>query len=83
MCQFYMHQLPIEMLIDFKRLLYLFKLEAKDCFLISHVFKFSSKKYIEALLSNYDVAIGPVNNRLSKTALLRIFWNKFAVILNV
>ena len=52
-----MHQLTIEMLIDSKRLLYLLKLEAKDSFLISHVFKFSSKKYIETLLSKCDVAM--------------------------
>ena len=81
LCQYYMNQLPIEMLIDSKRLLYLFKLEDKGCFLISHVFEFSSKKYIEALLSKYDVAI--VNNHVSKTALLKILWNKFSIILNV
>ena len=64
-----------------KRLLCLFKIEAKDCFLISHVLKCSSKKYIEALLRKYDVAI--VNNHLTKTVLLKIFWNKFSIILTV
>ena len=46
-CQFYTNQLPIEMLIDSKRLWYLLKLENSDCFLLSHMFEISTEEYIE------------------------------------
>ena len=81
-CQFYTNQLPIEMLIDSKRLWYLLKLENSDCFLLSHLFEISTKEYIENLLNKYNIML--VNTRkLSKPALTNSIWNKFRVELNL
>ena len=81
-CQFYTNQLPIEMLIDSKRLWYLLKLENSDCFLLSHIFEISTTEYIENLLNKYNIPL--VNTRkLSKPALMKSIWNKFRVELNL
>ena len=81
-CQFYTNQLPIEMLIDSKRLWYLLKLQNSDCFLLSHIFEISTTEYIENLLNKYNISL--VNTRkLSKPALMKSIWNKFRVELNL
>ena len=82
-CQFYMNQLPVELLIDSKRLWYLLKLEKTCCPLMSHVFGISSIKYIETLLVKYEIIGSSANNRrLSKAALMKSIWNKFGTLLN-
>ena len=78
MCQFYTNQLPVEMLVDSKRLWYLMKLQNSDCSLLSHVFEISSRSYIEALIRKYE--INSVNSRkLTKPAIMKNIWNKFCI----
>ena len=73
-CQFYMNQLPVELLIDSKRLWYLMKLEKTGCPLMSHVFGISSIKYIETLLVKYEIIGSSANDRrLSKAALMKSY----------
>ena len=82
MCQFYTNQLPVEMLIDSKRLWYLMKLQKSDCSLLSHVFEISSRAYVEGLVNKYEINL--VNHRkLTKRTIMKNIWNKFGMTLNL
>ena len=82
-CQFYMNQLPIELLIDSRRLWYLLKLGKTCCRVMSHVFGILSIKYIETLLVKYETIGSSANNhRLSKAALMTSIWSRFSTLLN-
>ena len=80
-CQFYMQQLPVEIQLDFKRISYLRKLAATDCMLLSHIFECCSKSNLENLYDKYEIVSS--NNSISRGALLRCCWLKFARFLNI
>ena len=82
-CQFYMNQLPVELLIDSKRFWYLLKLENTQCPLMSHVFGISSIKYIETLWKKYEIiGFSVETHKLSKAAMMKNIWKKFDTLLS-
>ena len=80
-CQFYMQQLPVELQLDFRRMCYLRKLACTNCSLLTHIFECCSKANLEYLYGKYDIV--SVDNNISRNALLRCCWSKFASSLNI
>ena len=80
-CQFYMQQLPVDFELDFRRMCYLRKLACTNCSLVTHIFECCSKANLEYLYGKYDIV--SVDNNISRNALLRCCWSKFASSLNI
>ena len=80
-CQFYMQQLPVELQLDFRRMCYLRKLACTNCSLLTHIFECCSKANLEYLYEKYDIV--SVDNNISRNALLRCCWSKFASFFNI
>ena len=72
-CQFYMHQLPMDMLLDQRKIMYFNKLENSDCCLLNHVFYVKSCPERLVLLKKYNILD---NKIISKGLLQNIMWSK-------
>ena len=58
LCQYYMYQLPVEMLIDLRKLLFWQKIRNSDCDLLRHFFGYCSAGLFDTLCNKYNL----VNN---------------------
>ena len=54
-CKYYMNQLPIEMLLDHKRLMYFQKISNSDCSLLNHAFNQLSYFSLLDFCSQYKI----------------------------
>ena len=79
-CKYYMHQLPIEMLLDHKRLLYFQKMSNSDCFLLNHVFNHLSYFSLLNLCSKYKIEAA---RKFSSFAVRKLMMNKLFTELSV
>ena len=55
LCQYYMYQLPVEMLIDLRKLLFWQKIRNSDCELLRHFFGYCSASSFDTLCINYNL----------------------------
>ena len=78
-CKYYMNQLPIEMLLEHKRLMYLQKMSNSDCFLLSHFFNQLSYISLLDLCSKYKINAA---RKFSSYAVRKLMMNKLFTDLN-
>ena len=71
-CQFYSHQLPIEMLCDLHKLVYFNKLSQTKCNLLTHVFNICAVKQRLNLHEKYAF----FGKYLNRNAWLKIMFDK-------
>ena len=79
-CKYYMNQLPIEMLLDHKRLMYLQKISNSDCFVLNHVFYQLSYLPLLDLCSKYRIEAA---RKFSSFAVRKLMMNKLFTEFNV
>ena len=75
-----MNQLPLEMLLDHKRLMYLQKVSNSDCFLLNHIFNHLSYLSLLDLCSEYEMDAA---GKFSSFAVRGLMMNKLFIKLNV
>ena len=79
-CKYYMNQLPIEMLLDHKRLMYLQKISNSDCFVLNHVFYQLSYLPLLDLCSKYRIDAA---RKFSSFAVRKLMMDKLFTEFNV
>ena len=79
-CKYYMSQLPLKMLLDHKRLMYLQKMSNSDCFLLNHVFNQLSYFSLLDLCSKYKIDAA---RKFSSFAVRKLMMDKLFTELNV
>ena len=63
LCQYYMYQLPVKMLIDMRKLLFCQNIRNSDCELFGHFFGYCSAEYFDTLSNKYDLVSNRKLNR--------------------
>jgi hypothetical protein len=71
-CQYYMHMLPIEFLLDARKLKYYRKMSKSDCYVMQHLYVNS----VSILMNNLFRTYGVTEN-ISHNKFLHILWSRF------
>ena len=75
-CQYYMYQLPVEMLIDMRKRLFWQKIRNSDCDLLRHFFGYCSADLFDTLGIKYNLVINRNLNRY------KIVGNMYEIVLS-
>jgi hypothetical protein len=71
-CMFYMHQLPIDLLIDARKVKFFNKMSKSDCYLMKHLFSVSARAQMLHIYNSHDV-----DNTITYNNFVYILWSKF------
>ena len=63
-CQYFMNQLPIESLLDFRKRNFYLKLCSTECALLQHFFSESASKYLLQINNKYSIQLRTTNDDL-------------------
>ena len=75
-CEYYMKQLPIEMMLDHKRIMYLQKVSNSSCFILNHVFSSVSFDSLLDLCTKNEVNVA---RQIGSLALRELMMNKLFI----
>ena len=70
-CQYYMHQLPVEYLIDARKFKYYVKMSASECFLLQHLYCHAAVGHIDAIKKKYGISCD-----ISYSKFLFLLWQR-------
>ena len=71
-CQFYMRQLPINYLLDYRKVKYYKKLSLSKCYLMQHLYNYTARRHLDEIYIKYGLE---VDTSVSK--LLSTLWSQF------
>ena len=71
-CQYFMNQLPIESLLDFRKRNFYLKLCSTECALLQHFFSESASKYLLQINNKYSIQLRTTNDEF-----MNILFSKF------
>ena len=71
-CEYYMHQMPIKLLLDAKKYNFYKKMSKSDCYLMQHLYAHAASKLSTDLTAKYNV-----NNYASIGRFRYKLWSKF------
>ena len=78
LCQYFMHFLPVQYVLDARKFKYLHKLSMSKCFVLEHLYNNSAAYYLKDLAAKYNV-----NYNASHNKLLFTMWREFELKCNV
>ena len=71
-CQFYMRQLPINYLLDYRKVKYYKKLSISECYLMQHLYNYTARGRVDEIYAKYDLESDTTVSKLLST-----LWSQF------